>query len=92
MPDNNLINKNNESRSRDPEKQENDYKTPQKYKKQIRQRTHDLSKSLPRSPGLQTAVIGPIPTCFWEAPSAVGACASFFGSGIRASSVQYFDR
>ena len=35
-----------------------DYKTPQKYKKQIRQRTHDLSKSLPRSPGLQTAVIG----------------------------------
>ena len=34
-----------------------DYVTPDKYKKQIRQRTHDARKSLPKSPGLQTCIV-----------------------------------
>ena len=34
-----------------------DYHTPERYKKQIRQRTHELRKWLPKSPGLQTAVM-----------------------------------
>ena len=34
-----------------------DYVTPDKYKRQIRQRTYDVTQKLPNSPGLKTAVI-----------------------------------
>ena len=34
-----------------------DYHMPERYKKQIRQRTHEARKGLPNSPGLQTAVM-----------------------------------
>lgn len=34
-----------------------DYITPEKYKKQIRQRTHECSQLLPKSPGLKGAVV-----------------------------------
>ena len=34
-----------------------DYVTPEKYRKGIRQHTHDSSKFLPKSPGLKAAVV-----------------------------------
>ena len=37
--------------------EDTDYLTPDKYKKQIRQRTFDVAQKLPNSPGLKTAVI-----------------------------------
>ena len=37
--------------------EDTDYVTPDKYKKQIRQRTFDVAQKLPNSPGLKTAVI-----------------------------------
>lgn len=37
--------------------EDTEYVTPYKYKKQIRQRTFDLARKLPNSPGLKTAVV-----------------------------------
>ena len=34
------------------------YETPLKYKPQIRQRTHDLKRNLPKAKELQVAVVG----------------------------------
>ena len=34
-----------------------EYVTPDKYKRQIRQRTFDVTQKLPNSPGLKTAII-----------------------------------
>ena len=40
-----------------PLDKDTEYVTPDKYKRQIRQRTFDVTQKLPNSPGLKTAVI-----------------------------------
>ena len=40
-----------------PLDEDTEYVTPDKYKRQIRQRTFDVTQKLPNSPGLKTAII-----------------------------------
>ena len=40
-----------------PFDKDTEYVTPDKYKRQIRQRTFDVTQKLPNSPGLKTAII-----------------------------------
>ena len=37
--------------------EDTEYVTPDKYKRQIRQRTFDVTQKLPNSPGLKTAIV-----------------------------------